>query len=107
MLTVDKPSKLIYIAGQTPADEKYQPVHSGDCRAQYIAILEGGRPGMMSYSEECMLLTSAFMKVITDPTLPLPWNRARPSPSTLIGVTALSNPRFLIEVEIVAVVEGR
>jgi enamine deaminase RidA (YjgF/YER057c/UK114 family) len=28
-----------------------------------------------------------------------------PSPSTLIGVTALSNPGFLVEVEIVAAVE--
>ena len=41
VLTVEKPSKLIYIAGQTPADDKYQPVHPGDHRAQYIAVLEG------------------------------------------------------------------
>jgi hypothetical protein len=26
VLTIDKPSKLVYIAGQTPADDKYQPV---------------------------------------------------------------------------------
>jgi hypothetical protein len=26
LLTIDKPSKLVYIAGQTPADDKYQPV---------------------------------------------------------------------------------
>jgi hypothetical protein len=36
----------------------------------------------------------------------LPWDKSRPSPSTMIGVTALSNPGFLIEVEIVAVVES-
>ena len=41
VLTVEKPSKLIYIAGQTPADDNYQPLHPGDVRAQYIAVLEG------------------------------------------------------------------
>jgi hypothetical protein len=46
------------------------------------------------------------MKVVLDPTFPLPWHPDRPSPSTLIGVTALSNPGFLIEVEIVAMVDG-
>ena len=46
----------------------------------------------------------AFLKVLNDPTLPLPWDVNRPSPSTLIGVTALANPGFLIEVEIMAVV---
>jgi hypothetical protein len=46
----------------------------------------------------------AFLKVLNDRTLPIPWDAARPSPSTLIGVTALANPGFLIEVEIMAVV---
>ena len=41
VLTVEKPSKLIYIAGQTPADDKYQPLHPGDLRAQYAAVLDG------------------------------------------------------------------
>jgi hypothetical protein len=41
VLTVEKPSKLIYIAGQTPADDNYQPLHSGDLRAQYAAVLDG------------------------------------------------------------------
>ena len=35
---------------------------------------------------------------------PFPGTPIRPSPSTLIGVTALANPGFLIEVEIMAVV---
>ena len=66
VLTVEKPSKLIYIAGQTPADDKYQPVHPGDVRAQYIAVLDGltlqlrppARPGIMSSSVACTPLTS-------------------------------------------------
>jgi enamine deaminase RidA (YjgF/YER057c/UK114 family) len=94
VLTIDKPSKLVYIAGQTPVDDKYQPVHAGDVRAQYIAVLAG----------LTLQLKAAGAKVMNDPTVLLPWDKARPSPSTLIGVTALSNPGFLIEVEIVAVV---
>ena len=42
VLPVEKPSKLlIYIAGQTPADDNYQPLHPGDLRAQYAAVLDG------------------------------------------------------------------
>jgi enamine deaminase RidA (YjgF/YER057c/UK114 family) len=67
VLTVDKPSNLIYIAGQTPADDKYQPVHPGDVRAQYIAVLEGltlqlnaagATCGIMSSSGACTRLMS-------------------------------------------------
>ena len=37
-----------------------------------------------------------FLKVLNDRTLSVPWDVNRPSPSTLIGVTALANPGFLI-----------
>lgn len=115
VLTVEKPSKLIYIAGQTPADENYQPVHPGDHRAQYIAVLEGLTLQLKAagatwddvvFRRMYAVDVPAFMKVMNDKTVSLPWNTGRPSPSTLIGVTALSNPGFLIEVEIVAVVES-
>jgi enamine deaminase RidA (YjgF/YER057c/UK114 family) len=115
VLTIEKPSKLIYIAGQTPADEKYQPVHRDDIRAQYIAVLEGLTLQLKAASATWddvvfrrmyAVDVPGFLKVMNDATVTLPWNKARPSPSTLIGVTALSNPGFLIEVEIVAVVEG-
>jgi enamine deaminase RidA (YjgF/YER057c/UK114 family) len=115
VLTVDRPSKLVYIAGQTPADDKYKPVHPGDIRAQYIAVLEGLTLQLKAagatwddvvFRRMYAVDVPAFMKVISDPTLTLPWDKAHPSPSTLIGVTALSNPGFLIEVEIVAVVES-
>jgi enamine deaminase RidA (YjgF/YER057c/UK114 family) len=48
----------------------------------------------------------SFMNIMRDPEVRAkhPWNKGGPSPSTLIGVTALSNPGFLIEVEIAAVV---
>ena len=115
VLKIDKPSKLIYIAGQTPADDKYQPVHLGDVRAQYIVVLAGLTLQLKAagatwddvvFRRMYAVDVPAFLKVMNDPSVNLPWDQTRPSPSTLIGVTALSNPRFLIEVEIVAVVES-
>jgi enamine deaminase RidA (YjgF/YER057c/UK114 family) len=113
VLTVNGPAKLVFIAGQTPADENYQPVHKGDIRAQYHAVLDGlslqlkaagARWDDVVFRRMYAVDVPTFMKVLTDPTTKVPWSRERPSPSTLIGVTALSNPGFLIEVEIVAVV---
>ena len=115
VLTIDKPSKLIYIAGQTPADDNYQPLHPGDVRAQYIAVLDGLTPQLKAacatwddvvFRRMYAVDVAAFLKVMNDPTVELPWDKAKPSPSTLIGVAALSNPGFLIEVEIAAVIEG-
>jgi enamine deaminase RidA (YjgF/YER057c/UK114 family) len=114
VLTVEAPSKLIYIAGQVPSDENYKPVHKGDIRAQYLAVLEGLTVQLEAINASWddvvfrrMYATDVptFMqKCVNDRDIPLPWNKERPSPSTLIGVTALSNPDFLIEVEIAAVI---
>jgi enamine deaminase RidA (YjgF/YER057c/UK114 family) len=114
VVTVEKPSKLIFIAGQTPADDNYQPLHPGDLRGQYIAVLDGLTLQLTAagatwehvvFRRMYAVDVPAFLKVLNDATVPVPWERTRPSPSTLIGVTALANPGFLIEVEIVAVVE--
>jgi enamine deaminase RidA (YjgF/YER057c/UK114 family) len=115
VVTVDKPAKLVYIAGQTPADENYQPVHRGDIKAQYLAVLEGLTLQLKAagaswddvvFRRMYAVDVPSFMGAMNDPTVQkqLPWNKDKPSPSTLIGVTALSNPGFLIEVEIVAVI---
>jgi enamine deaminase RidA (YjgF/YER057c/UK114 family) len=113
VLTIDRPSKLVYIAGQTPADENYQPLHPGDMHRQYHAVLDGLDLQLKAagatwedvvFRRMYAVDVPAFLKVLNDPSTRVPWPRQRPSPSTLIGVTALSNPGFLIEVEIVAVV---
>jgi 2-keto-4-pentenoate hydratase/2-oxohepta-3-ene-1,7-dioic acid hydratase in catechol pathway len=51
--------------------------------------------------------TSApIIKVQTDPTMTYPWHPDRPPPSTLVGVTRLSHPDFLIEIDLMAVTSG-
>jgi len=81
---------------------------------QYLAVLEGLTVQLEAINASWddvvfrrMYATDVptFMqKCVNDRDIPLPWNKERPSPSTLIGVTALSNPDFLIEVEIAAVI---
>src|SRR5262249_17776360 len=39
VIPVKGPCKFIFIAGQTPSDDKYQPVHPGDYRKQYEHII--------------------------------------------------------------------
>jgi enamine deaminase RidA (YjgF/YER057c/UK114 family) len=97
-----------------PSDENYKPVHRGDIRAQYLAVLDALTVQLKAINATWddvvfrrMYATDVptFMeKCVNDRGIPLPWHKERPSPSTLIGVTALSNPDFMIEVEIVAII---
>jgi enamine deaminase RidA (YjgF/YER057c/UK114 family) len=48
----------------------------------------------------------AFIKIQTDPAMTFPWHPDRPPPSTLVGVTRLSHPDFLIEIDLFAVTGG-
>ena len=41
VVTVKGPCKFIFIAGQTPSDDKYQPVAKGDYKKQYERVIEG------------------------------------------------------------------
>jgi enamine deaminase RidA (YjgF/YER057c/UK114 family) len=115
IMKVKNPTELIFIAGQTPADDNYKPLHPGDLRAQYLAVLDGLTLELKAagaswedvvFRRMYAVDVDAFMKVLMEPGIPHPWNRERPSPSTLIGVTRLSNPGFLIEVEIAAVLSA-
>ena len=40
VVTVTGPTKLVFVAGQTPSDENYRPVAPGDYLGQYIAVNE-------------------------------------------------------------------
>ena len=112
VLSITSPSKLVYIAGQVPSDDQYKPVHVGDIRAQFIAVIEsltvqlkaiGATWDDVVFRRMYALDVPAFMKhCVQDKTFLLPWER--PSPSTLIGVTALSNPDFLVELEILVII---
>jgi enamine deaminase RidA (YjgF/YER057c/UK114 family) len=115
VITVSGPSKLIFIAGQTPSDENYRPVAAGDMRGQYQRVMEalttqlhaaGATWDDVVYRRLFVLDMDAFIKVQTDPATTYPWHPDRPPPSTLVGVTRLSHPDFLIEIDLMAVTNG-
>lgn len=115
IVTVKGPMKIVFIAGQTPSDEKYEPVAPGDYRAQYLAVMHnlevqlaaaGASWDDVVYRRIFVLDVDEYLKVSADPDTPRFGNPDRPPPSTMVGVTRLSNPAFLIEVDLVAITEA-
>ena len=115
IVTVKGPMKIIFIAGQTPSDENYRPVALGDLKAQYIKVMEnlqvqleaaGATWDDVVYRRAFVLDVDAYLKVSGDPTTPKFGNPDRMPPSTMIGVTRLSNADFLIEIDLTAIVEA-
>ena len=113
VVTVKNPGRLVWIAGQTPSDENYKAVHVGDYRGQYIHVLNmltlalksaGATWDDVVYKRTFVLDVDEMNKVTRDPATPVPWDRNKPPPSTLIGVTRLSWPDFLLEIDLMAVV---
>lgn len=115
VITVTGPNKLIFIAGQTASDDNYKAMFPGDMRAQYHRVMEaltiqlkaaGATWDDVVFRRLFVLNMQDFLKIQTDPTMKFPWHPDRPPPSTLIEVTALSNPDFLIEIDVLAVAAG-
>jgi enamine deaminase RidA (YjgF/YER057c/UK114 family) len=112
VVTVEGGMKLVFIAGQTPSDENYHPVSPGDYRGQYLQVLKnldiqlkaaGATWDDVVYRRLFVLDVDAFLEVMLGDDVPQ-YGDGRP-PSTLIGVTRLSNPEFLLEIDLMAVVE--
>jgi enamine deaminase RidA (YjgF/YER057c/UK114 family) len=115
VVTVKGPCKFIFIAGQTPSDENYEPVAKGDYKAQYERIIAaltlqlkaaGASWDDVVVRRVFTLDVDALMKVLRDPATKRPENSEHPPTSTLIGVTRLSHPDFLIEIDLIAIAEA-
>ncbi len=115
VVTVKGPMKIIFIAGQTPSDENYQCIAPGDFRAQFVAVMEslevqlkaaGASWDDVVYRRVFVLDVDEFLKVGSDPNTPRYGDPDRPPPSTMVGVTRLSHPDFLIEIDLTAIVEA-
>jgi enamine deaminase RidA (YjgF/YER057c/UK114 family) len=111
VVTIQGDMKLVFIAGQTPSDENYRPVEPGNYKAQYIQVmtnldiaLRAASAGWddVVYRRMFVLDVDEFLKIFYDDDLPK-FGDGRP-PSTLIGVTRLSNPDFLVEIDLIAAV---
>ena len=115
VITVKGPCKFVFIAGQTPSDNQYQPVHSGDYAKQYEYIMDtltlelkaaGATWEDVVVRRVFTLDVDALMKVLRDPATKK-YDKANAMPtSTMIGVTRLSNPGFLIEIDLIAITDA-
>ncbi len=107
--------KLIFIAGQTPSDENYNAVSIGDYRAQYIAVMEnleiqleaaGAGWDDVVFQRIFVLDVDKFKNQTRGEDAPKFGDPNNPPPTTLIGVTALADPDFLIEVDLMAITDA-
>jgi enamine deaminase RidA (YjgF/YER057c/UK114 family) len=115
VVTLAGPMKLILIAGQTASDENYRCVAPGDMRAQYIKVMQnldlqlraaGAGWDDVVYRRTFVLDVDAYLKIAGDPTVPRYFPLEAMPGSTMIGVTRLSDPDFLIEVDLLAAVNS-
>ena len=115
IVTVKGPMKMIFIAGQTPSDENYRCVAPGDLKAQYIQVMENLQAQLETagttwddvvYRRTFVLDVDEYLKVTREPGMPKFGNADKLPPSTMIGVTRLSNAEFLIEIDLTAIVEA-
>jgi enamine deaminase RidA (YjgF/YER057c/UK114 family) len=115
IITVKGPCKFIFIAGQTPSDENYEAVFPGDYRAQYRKVIEnltlqlktaGATWNDVVYRRTFTMDMDAHVAMLKDPTIDYEGFRVPTTGSTLIGVTRLSRPGFLVEVDLMAITDA-
>ncbi|MBO0748455.1 MAG: RidA family protein [Acidimicrobiaceae bacterium] len=115
IVSVEGQRKTIYFAGQTSCDEQNAIVGKGDYVAQYRQIMEnltvaleaaGATWNDVVFKRQYTLDIEKYRVAASDSGNPRYWDPQRPPPSTLLGVAALADPDYLIEIEIVAEVDG-
>lgn len=109
-ILVTKPGKVLFIAGQTAVDAQGNIVGKGDIEAQAKQVFENLSAVLKEVggSVDNLVMTTTY---ITDRQYREGYNRVRQQyykksqpTSTLVIVTGLANPDYLIEIAGVAVV---
>ena len=113
-VTLTGPLKLILIAGQTAGEESTNKcIAPDDMRAQYLHVMRnlekqlhaaGANWDDVVYRRTFVLDMDQYMEVLRDPATPKFGPPDKPSPGTLVGVTRLTDPAFLIEIDLLAAV---
>lgn len=115
IVTVTDPRKWHFFAGRCSVDENYNCVGVGDFLVQYRKVMEildyelttvGATWSDVVFRRIFTLNVDAFLQASAeDPVINEYWDPERMPPSTLIGVTRLSDPEFLIEIDLTAVTQ--
>lgn len=113
VVTLEGPMKLVLVAGLTASDENYRCVAPGDMRAQYLMVMTnldrllreaGATFADVVYRRTFVRDVDDYLRIVADPATPKFFNPDAMPGSTMIGVTRLSDPDFLIEVDLLAAV---
>jgi enamine deaminase RidA (YjgF/YER057c/UK114 family) len=107
-------SRVIYTSGQVSVDKDGDVVGAGDLAAQTrqamtnlslaLAAVDAGIADVVKTTTFVVGLQSDQRATITDAKKPF-WEGRQPPTSALIGVSALAQPEWLIEIEAVAVLD--
>jgi enamine deaminase RidA (YjgF/YER057c/UK114 family) len=113
VVTVKGPCKFIFIAGQTPSGDNYEPVAIGDYRLQYERIIEALTIQLTAAGAtwDDVVVRRVFTLDVDKLRAAMrgakrPENSEHPPTSTMIGVNRLSHPDFLIEIDLIAVTDA-
>jgi enamine deaminase RidA (YjgF/YER057c/UK114 family) len=105
---------MIFVAGQTPSDIDYKCVAPGDFKGQFIQVMENLKKGLEAagatfddvvHRRTYVLDMDKYLAAMQDPGIPRYWNREKPPASTTVQVNRLSDPCFLIEIDLLAVID--
>ena len=119
--TVSGDARFIYVAGQTDVAPDHvagaNDCRHDDLRGQIMGVQENVGHGLAAagatwddvvFVRRFVLDVAEYRRVRTDTAnpLPTPWEDRPPPPSTLLEVTALAEPCFLVEMDVFAAVAG-
>lgn len=105
--------RTVYISGQVAANSKGEIIGKGDLKAQTAQVFENLRIALASAGAGPKDVVKMTMFAVNFKTEDIPAIRdlrnaffagVEPPASTLVGVSALANPDWLIEIEAIAVV---
>jgi enamine deaminase RidA (YjgF/YER057c/UK114 family) len=108
------PGTTIHVSGQTGIDAAGNVVGPGDLRRQTEQTFENLRLALAAAGATFQNVVNSRLYVVNFKTEYLPiirevrnryFNQANPPASTLVGVTALAKPEWLIEIEATAYLE--
>jgi enamine deaminase RidA (YjgF/YER057c/UK114 family) len=113
-VAVSQGSKTVYTSGQVSVDETGNTIAVDDLAGQTRQAMTNLRLALAAAGADLadVVKTTTFVvgfepdqrKIITDAKKPF-WEGRRPPTSALIGVDALAQPEWLIEIEAIAVLE--
>ena len=112
-VVVASPGRTVYISGQVAANAKGEIVGKGDLKAQTTQVFENLKLALSAAGASPKDVVKMTMFVVNFKTEDIPAIRdirnaffagVEPPASTLVGVAALANPDWMIEIEMTAVI---